>query len=63
MSDNSPFTGFLAISSLYLKMTSPADRYVDEEEIELFIGSVDKSSLMSIIRKNETIDNFSEKAA
>ena len=63
MPDKTPCTGFLAISSLYLKMTSPADRYVDEEEIELFIGSVDKCSLISIIRKDEKIDDFAEKAA
>jgi len=37
--------GFLAITQLYLKMTESSEKVITEDEIELFIGSVDRSNL------------------
>ena len=44
--DNSKcLTGFLAITQLYLKMTESDEKLITEDEIELFIGSMDRSNL------------------
>ncbi len=53
----------MAISSLYLKMTDNKDTLVDDEEIELFIGSIDQSNLVLLIGNDEPTENLTEKAA
>ncbi|NKB37684.1 MAG: hypothetical protein GKR93_11010 [Gammaproteobacteria bacterium] len=61
--NNTALTGFMAISSLYLKMTDNKDTLVDDEEIELFIGSIDQSNLVLLIGNDEPTENLTEKAA
>jgi len=45
MENFNSLTGFLAITQLYLKMTESSEKVITEDEIELFIGSVDRSNL------------------
>lgn len=63
MSNKTPLTGFIAISNLYLKMTTREDTLVNDEEIELFIGSVDQSNLVSLIGCDEAPEKLTGKAA
>ncbi|MFT5133514.1 MAG: hypothetical protein ACI9SC_001986 [Gammaproteobacteria bacterium] len=45
-------TGFLALTRLYLKLTEPSEKMITSDEVELFIGSVDKSKLDLLISNN-----------
>ena len=44
---------FMSISRLYMKMTDSRENLVDDAEIELFIGSLDISSLSSLRNSHE----------
>ena len=51
---------FMSISRLYMKMTDSRENLVDDAEIELFIGSIDKPNLTGIINSQERVCPFSQ---
>ena len=60
MKQDKRISGFMTISRLYMKMTDARENLVDDAEIELFIGSIDKPNLTGIINSQERVCPFSQ---